>query len=51
MVSALYPHNPEAVHDRLQDLFDKIDDLNGSERHMVTAFIQTVATKHPEVRN
>ena len=49
LVNALYPHNPAAVHDRLQDMFDGLEDMKDNERHIVTALFQTVSTKHPEV--
>ena len=49
IVNSLYPDAPGAVHDRLQDIFDKMDDLKDSDMHMVTCLLYTVAQKHAEV--
>ena len=49
LVNSLYPHNPKAVHDRLQDMFDRLDDLKDSQRHIVTSLFHTVGQAHPEV--
>ena len=49
MVESLYPHFPKALHDRLLDIFNKMDDLKDNDRHIVTALLQTVSQKHPEV--
>ena len=48
-MNSLYPEAPNALHERLQDIFNKIDDLKDSDRHMLTALLHTVSQKHPEV--
>ena len=49
IVNSLYPEAPDALHDRLDDIFDKMGDLKESERHTLTAVLHTVSQKHPEV--
>ena len=51
LVNSLYPHNPKAVHDRLQSMFDRLEDLKENDRNMmtVTKLLQVVTLKHPEV--
>ena len=49
LVNALYPHNPDAVHSRLQTMFDKLDDMKENERQIITTMFHTVSQKHPEV--
>ena len=49
IVNSLYPEAPDALHDRLDDIFNKMDDLKESERYTLMAILYTVSQKHPEV--
>ena len=50
LVEQLYPHNPDAVHAKLPDMFDKIGDLKDAERQIYIAYIfYMVAESHAEV--
>ena len=46
---ALYPHNPTAVHNKLEDLFQSLDDMKEYERSYILCMINEIAQVHPEV--
>lgn len=49
LVNTLYPHNPDAIHSKLQKVFDRLVDMKDGERRIMTAMFHTIAQKHPEV--
>ena len=51
LVSTVYAHNPSAVHNRLQDMFDKFSELAERDQQEVAKLLQYVGQKHPEVYN
>ena len=49
IVTKLYPHDPAAVHSKLQDIFDNLEDMKEDERSYLLIIINEIAQVHPEV--
>lgn len=49
MVTAVYPYNPEPVHSRLQELFDKTEELKDQDQFAVIQILTDVAERNPQV--
>ena len=49
LVESIYPYNVNAVHNRLQDMFDKMDDLTDKQQSVFIVLFYFVSRAHPEV--
>ena len=49
LISNLYPHNPEAVHKCLPELFDRFPMLKDNNQTLVLNIVMTVSNKNPKV--
>ena len=49
LVESIYPYNINAVHNRLQDMFDKMDDLTDKQQSVFIVLFYFVSRAHPEV--
>ena len=50
-VAMLYPHNPKAVHNKLDELLDSLqqEDWKSEQYGHIISLLYTVSQKHPEV--
>ena len=49
MVTSIYPYNPEPVHTRLQEFFDKIEELKDQDQLAVIQILTDVAERNAKV--
>lgn len=48
-IRGIYPFNPEAIHAKLQNFIDKIEELSQVEKINMCSILSEIAAKHPEV--
>ena len=49
LINKLYPHNPEVVHKKLQDVFKSLNKLSKNDDTSIPWILHAVSEHHPEV--